>query len=143
MSTTTAVSQKPTATTALDQLDYSKKTARRASWEAYEFTITNPGQIKVANASYGYLKGDHTYTVTVEDMDGVALPAECNCPADQHQDSACKHRVSVAAKGGPTLLSATLNASPCLAGLPACTGPDGDELPCFTCYSEREKSEGR
>ena len=134
MSTTTPVSQKRTDHP-LDQLNYSKKTARRVTWEAYEFTITSPGRVAVANASYGRLKDDHTYTVTIENVDGVALPAECECPADQHHDHACKHRVALASIAGPTILKAALNSSSCLDGLPGCVGPDGDEVQCFTCYS--------
>ena len=142
MSTTTPPSQKRTDHP-LDLLDYSEKTAKRASWEAYEFTITAPRTIQVTNASYGLMKDRHTYAVTVEEVDGAALPAECECPGDQHHEQACKHRVAVATKGGQTLLNAALNASPCLDGLPGCVGPDGDELPCFTCYTEQEKAAER
>lgn len=134
MSTTTPTSQKRTATTALDQLDYSATTARRATWEAYEFTVTASHTIRVINASYGDDKDNHSYEVAVVDLDGVGLPVECECPADQHHELACKHRVAVAAKGGQTLLNAALNATPCLADLPACTGPDDDEVQCFDCY---------
>ena len=142
MSTTTPVSQKRTAHP-LDHLDYNAKTARRVAWEAFEFTITSPGQVEVANASYGHLKADHTYTVTIEDVDGVALPTECDCPADQHQDSDCKHKVALANIGGPIILNAALNATPCLAGLPACSGPVSGKILCFECYSAREKAARR
>lgn len=38
-------------------------------------------QVEVMNASYGFLKDDHSYTVGVKDRGDVAIPAECDCPA--------------------------------------------------------------
>lgn len=92
------------------ELNYGSKTAKRVGWEAWGFTVIAPGRIEVANASYGYLKGDHTYTVTIENVDGAALPTECECPADQHHDPDCKHKVALASIGGPTVLNAALDA---------------------------------
>lgn len=146
MSTTTPISQKRTDKI-LEHLDYSAKTARRVTWEAYEFTITAPGRVTVTNASYGYLRDDHTYTVTIEKVDGVALPAECDCPGYEHHygpnGEADKHMVALATIGGSTILNAALNASSCLDGLAGCDGPNGEAFPCFTCYTVQEKAEGR
>lgn len=134
MSTTTTTADKRTDS-ALDHLDYGAKTARRVTWEAYEFTITARHRVAVTNASYGYLKDDHTYTVTVEVVDGVALPAECTCPADQHHAPDCKHKVALASIGGRIILDAAINKNSCIAGLATCSGPNSDAFPCFECYS--------
>ena len=99
--------------TALEQLNFGKKTARRVAWESWSFQIVGPRQVEVTNESYGYLKADHRYTVTVEEIDGLAFPAKCECKADQYSEEyACKHRVAVAAVGGPTVLNAAARFSP-------------------------------
>jgi hypothetical protein len=99
--------------TAVEYLSFGKKTAKRVSWESWEFTIVDPYLVQVTNASYGYLKDDHSYTVGVEVRDGVAVPAECECPADMyHEEYDCKHKVSLAAIGGPTVLNAAVAFSP-------------------------------
>jgi hypothetical protein len=91
----------------VNQLSFGAKTAKRVTWEAWEFEIVAPYQIRVTNASYGIEKDDHQYTVTVEKQDGVLVPVECECPADQYnEDYACKHRVAVATIGGPVMLDA-------------------------------------
>ena len=38
------------------ELNDSAKTARSVTWETWEFTIIGSRQVKVTNASYGYLK---------------------------------------------------------------------------------------
>ena len=94
---------------AVDYLSFGAKTAKRVAWEAWEFTVEGPHQVRVTNASYGYLKDDHSYVVGVEVRDGQALPAECGCPADRYSEEyACKHRVSLATIGGPTVLNAAV-----------------------------------
>ena len=101
--------QKP----AVSYLNYGAKTAKRGSWEDWEFTVIGPHLIEVTNASYGYLKADHSYTVGVEVRDGVAVPAECECPADQFTENYdCKHKVALATVGGPTVLNAALDFEP-------------------------------
>lgn len=64
--------------------------------------------MRVTNASYGYLKEDHSYLVGVEERGGRALPAECECPADIHYKKDCKHTVALATVGGPTVLNAAI-----------------------------------
>lgn len=94
---------------AVRELSFGAKTAKRVTWEAWEFTIVGPYQVEVTNASYGYLKADHSYVVTVEERDGLAVPAECGCPADKHREEYdCKHKVALATVGGPTVLEAAL-----------------------------------
>lgn len=90
----------------VDQLNFSAKTSKRVTWEEWEFTVVGPHQIRVTNASYGYLKDEHSYTVGVEVRGGRALPAECECPADVHYEEDCKHKVALATIGGPTVLEA-------------------------------------
>ena len=92
----------------VDQLDFSAKTARRVTWEEWEFTVVGPHQVEVTNASYGYLKDDHSYLVGIEVRGGRALPVECQCPADIHHDQDCKHKVALAAIGGQTVLNAAV-----------------------------------
>lgn len=80
---------------ALAELEFSDKTAKRAQYEGFEFSIEGPGRVRVTNASYGAEKDDHTYTVTVTD----GVPVSCGCPCDEHRGGACKHRVAVAIRG--------------------------------------------
>jgi hypothetical protein len=89
------------------QLSFGAKTSKRAGWAAWEFTITGPHQVEVTNASWGFEKDDHRYTVGIEERDGVPVPAECGCPADQYNDDYdCKHKVALATVGGETVLNA-------------------------------------
>lgn len=95
--------------TAVEHLQFGSKTAKRVGWEDWEFTVFGPNQLQVTNASYGYLKDDHSYVVEVEDRNGVAVPTKCECPADQYNDDyACKHRVAAATVGGETVLEAAV-----------------------------------
>lgn len=104
-----------------DQLNFGAKTAKRVTWEAWEFTVVGPHQVEVTNASYGAEKGDHAYMVGVEERDGVAVPAECECPADIHREPDCKHKVALATIGGSTVLRAALacNSSAAASSSPA------------------------
>jgi hypothetical protein len=93
----------------VDQLSFGRKTAKRVTWEAWEFEIIGPQQIEVTNASYGFEKADHRYVVTVEDQGGLFVPDKCECPADQYNEEySCKHRVAVATIGGPVVLGAAM-----------------------------------
>ena len=120
MATTSRTGEKRTA---VEQLSFGSRTANRVTWEAFEFTVVGPYQVKVTNASYGYLKEDHSYVVGVEERGEAVLPAECECPADIHQDGACKHRVSLATVGGPTVLNAAVDFEN-----PAPTSSDSDSM---------------
>jgi hypothetical protein len=96
--------------TAVEYLSFGAKTAKRVTWEAWEFTVVGPHLVEVTNASYGFEKDDHSYTVGVKERDGLAIPAECNCPADIHREKYdCKHKVALAAVGGKTVLEASMN----------------------------------
>lgn len=96
--------------TAVEYLSFGAKTAKRVAWEAWEFTVVGPHLVEVTNASYGFEKDDHSYTVGVEDRGELAVPAECDCPADMyHEDYDCKHKVALAAVGGETVLKASVN----------------------------------
>jgi len=125
--------------TALEHLDYTPRTLKRVEWESWEFTVIGPHLIEVTNASYGFEKDDHSYTVGVAVRDGVAVPSECECPADIHHDTDCKHKTALAIVGGPTVLNAAVDfegSSPVL-GVATDGGCecDGHPLPCFDCYS--------
>jgi hypothetical protein len=148
---------------AVEYLNFGAMTAKRVAWEDWEFTVVGPHLVRVTNASYGYLKDDHAYTVGIEIRDGVAVPAECDCPADMYrEDYDCKHKVALATIGGPTVMGAALvekraDGSPpprhgttlrelleedepaeaCPHGDARCEGPDGDVLPCFGCYDPK------
>ena len=74
----------------LTQLQTNRRTIKRAQYEAFEFSLTTRG-VLVRNASHA-TPADHEYLVAIED----GLPATCECPADEHYESACKHRVAVA-----------------------------------------------
>ncbi len=74
----------------LRQLETTSRVIKRAQYEAFEFAIAADG-ILVRNASHAN-PADHEYVVTIAD----GLPTECECPADENYDGACKHRVAVA-----------------------------------------------
>ena len=94
-------------------LNIGPKTAKRVAWEDWSFTVVGPFQIEVTNESYGHLKDEHTYRVTVEERDDVIVPAECECPADRFRDEYdCKHKVALAAIGGPLVLEAARDYQP-------------------------------
>jgi hypothetical protein len=74
----------------LQQLEFSTRVAKRAQYEAFEFSLS-PGGITVRNGSHAN-PSEHEYLVQIED----GVPAVCECPADERYDGACKHRVAVA-----------------------------------------------
>jgi len=74
----------------LQQLEFPTRVAKRAQYEAFEFTVSSDGVI-VRNGSHAN-PAEHEYLVAVED----GVPATCECPADTSYDGACKHRVAVA-----------------------------------------------
>ncbi|WP_415383008.1 SWIM zinc finger family protein [Halosimplex sp. TS25] len=74
----------------LEQLEFSTRVAKRAQYEAFEFSLV-AGNVSIRNGSHAN-PSEHEYLVTVED----GLPIECTCPADDHYEGACKHRVAVA-----------------------------------------------
>ena len=74
----------------LEHLTFSTRVAKRAQYEAFEFTLTDGGVV-VRNGSHPD-PSDHEYRVTVEG----GLPTHCECPADEQYEGACKHRVAVA-----------------------------------------------
>jgi len=166
METNDSAAEKDTGT-AVEHLSFGKKTALRVSWEAWSFRIVGPHQVEVCNESYGYLKDDHKYTVGVEVRDGLAVPVECDCPADLYNDDYdCKHKVALATVGGPTVLNAAVNyESPAKetsseletmadklkadGGLPAepresqesdCDCSQLDGFPCFSCVLSGERT---
>lgn len=96
----------------VDELNFGEKTAKRVAWEAWEFTVAGPHQIEVTNASWGYLKDEHSYVVGVEERDGQPVPADCGCKADRFRDDYdCKHKAALAAVGNFVVLQAALDCS--------------------------------
>lgn len=93
----------------VEKLSFGAKTAKRVGWEAFEFAIESPHLVRVTNASYGIEKDDHSYLVGVEECDGLPVPAECGCKADQYRDDYdCKHKVALATVAGPVVLNAAV-----------------------------------
>jgi hypothetical protein len=128
----------------VNQLSFGAKTAKRVTWEAWEFTVVGQAKVQVTNASYGFLKDEHSYVVDVEENGGQPLPAACECPADEYrEDYDCKHKVALATVGGSTVLNAAMEVDPAkleqdsVANKPLADGGcdcDGDDFPCFECY---------
>jgi hypothetical protein len=120
---------------AVSLLNFGKKTAKRVAWEAWEFTVVGPNRVRVTNASYGYVKDDHSYTVAVGERAGTLVPTECECPADKwREDYDCKHKVALAAVGGAVVMKAAGDfGSQQAAGDSVCEC-DGRGLPCWQCY---------
>jgi hypothetical protein len=75
----------------LDLLDADTMVEKRASWEAFEFTILEGGDVEVVNGSHDE-PDEHTYTVHIES----GIPFDCTCPASEYQEGPCKHMVAVA-----------------------------------------------
>lgn len=93
----------------VEELNYGSKTAMRAVWTAWEFSIEGSSLVQVTNASYGCEKDEHSFLIGIEDRDGLPVPVECSCPADEYNEEyACKHRVACAAIAGPVVLQAAL-----------------------------------
>ena len=89
----------------VQHLNFGAKTAKRVAWEAWSFQIVGPLQVLVTNESYGVEKDLHAYVVAVEDVGGVIVPRECECPADRFRDDYdCKHKVALATVGGPVVM---------------------------------------
>ncbi|WP_123538183.1 SWIM zinc finger family protein [Halosimplex salinum] len=74
----------------LQRLEFPTRVAKRAQYEAFEFTLTDDGVV-VRNGSHPD-PSEHEYLVTVDD----GLPTACECPADEQYEGACKHRVAIA-----------------------------------------------
>jgi len=74
----------------LEQLEFPTRVAKRAQYEAFEFTLTDGGVV-VRNGSHPD-PSEHEYRVDVDE----GLPTTCECPADDQYEGACKHRVAVA-----------------------------------------------
>jgi hypothetical protein len=86
---------------ALEALECDEEVAKRAQWEAFEFTVLGGGGVEVVNDSHEDPE-DHTYTVHVEG----GIPSDCSCPAWEFQSGACKHMIGVAIRE-PVLEAAT------------------------------------
>ncbi|WP_229125327.1 hypothetical protein [Halapricum desulfuricans] len=94
----------------VSELEFGSKTAKRVSWEAWEFSVEGPHQVRVTNASWGFQKDDHSYVVGIKERDGQAVPAECGCKADRYNEEYdCKHKVAIAAVGNSVVLQAALD----------------------------------
>jgi hypothetical protein len=74
----------------LDQLDAPNRIIKRAQYEALAFELLETN-VLVRNESHTDPE-NHEYLVVLED----GLPVSCTCPADEHYENACKHRVAVA-----------------------------------------------
>ncbi|ELY77933.1 SWIM zinc finger family protein [Natrinema gari] len=131
------------STSTLDLLEYDDQIAKRAQWEAFEFTALGDGDVEVVNDSHEEAD-DHTYTVHVEG----GIPSDCTCPAWEYQPGACKHMVAVAIRE-PVLEAASreqpVRADGGTATLDSFTTEDTDEgkcwcddsdFPCFGCYND-------
>ena len=94
----------------VNELNFGEKTSKRVTWEAWEFTVLEKGEIQVTNASWGSESGDHSYSVTIEEIDGQPRPTECGCKADEYREEYdCKHKVALASIGGSLVLQAALS----------------------------------
>ncbi|QLH81378.1 SWIM zinc finger family protein [Halosimplex pelagicum] len=74
----------------LSQLEFTSPVAKRAQYEAFEFTLVS-GAVQIRNGSHEH-PSEHEYLVRIDD----GVPASCTCLADEHYEGACKHRVAVA-----------------------------------------------
>jgi hypothetical protein len=96
----------------VSELEFGSKTAKRVSWEAWEFSVEGPHQVRVTNASWGFQKEDHSYVVGIEERDGQPVPSECGCKADRFREEYdCKHKVALAAVGNSVVLQTAVDYS--------------------------------
>jgi len=86
----TNLPQAAASTHPLSRLEFTRRVAKRAQYEAFEFTIVPEG-VRVRNGSHANPE-EHEYLVRV----AGGIPETCTCPADARFDGACKHRVGVA-----------------------------------------------
>lgn len=133
----------------MNRLDFSNRVAKRAQYEAFEFTVMSDG-VLVRNCSHAD-PDNHEYRVTVEN----GTPVDCECPADRKYERACKHRVAVAIR--PPIIDAVISRAVTVTseegtimaesdvehaetqteepGCPDCVG----EFPCWECYRTGQK----
>lgn len=130
----------------VELLDADATIEKRASWEAFEFTLLDSGEVEVVNSSHEE-PAEHTYTVSVEG----GIPFNCTCPAWEYQDGSCKHMVAVAireplleavsaeqtlkADGGVTVEAGEADHSDERPDDCDCS-PLFEELPCWPCYRD-------
>jgi len=130
----------------VELLDADATVEKRASWEAFEFTLLGDGNVEVVNGSHDE-PDEHTYTVHVEG----GIPAHCSCPAWEYQEGPCKHQVAVAIRE-PVLEAASAEPTAKADGGVAVEtegnnhddgrpddcdcSPLFEELPCWPCYRD-------
>lgn len=130
----------------LEVLDADATVEKRASWEAFEFTLLEGDKVEVVNGSHEE-PSNHNYTVHVEG----GIPFSCTCPAWEYKDGACKHMVSVAireplleamsaeptvkADGGVTVETDGVDHSDERPEDCDCS-PLMKDLPCWPCYRD-------
>ncbi len=132
----------------LKQLSYTDRVAKRAQYEAYEFELVSDG-VRVRNCSHAD-PAAHEYVVTVEN----GVPVACECPADEHYEGACKHRVAVAirqpivdaaaerqvrADGGEVSLESETESDSGRPGQCQCSD-DPERIPCWECVRTGRRS---
>lgn len=99
-----------------------EKVAKRAQYEAFDYTVPGTGTVRVTNASYGDDAADHTYDVTIQNGEA----ASCTCPADEYQEGPCKHRVAVSQT--PAVLVAATPEVATDGGSTTTTAPDTEDV---------------
>lgn len=130
----------------LEVLDADTTVEKRASWEAFEFTLLGDSDVEVVNTSHEE-PSDHSYTVHVES----GIPTYCTCPAFEYQQGVCKHMVAVAIRE-PVLEAATTERTLKADGGVTVEAEEPDhsdqrpddcdcsplfeELPCWPCYRD-------
>jgi len=138
------VEEKAMRNSPLDVLEYSDRVAKRAQWEAFEFSLLGDGDVEVVNTSHEEPK-EHTYTVHVEGN----IPSHCTCPAWEYQEGACKHMVSVAIREPVREAAGDTSQLRADGGVSVEAEADSDErpddcdcsplfedLPCWPCYRD-------
>jgi len=135
------VEEKAMRNSPLDVLEYSDRVAKRAQWEAFEFSLLGGGDVEVVNTSHEEPK-EHTYTVHVEGN----IPSHCTCPAWEYQEGACKHMVSVAIREPVREAAGDTSQLRADGGVVEAETDDSDdevcdcgEFPCFECYLNGRK----
>lgn len=112
-------------TSVLDRLDVSTRALKRAQYEAVDFRLTDDG-VTVRSGSHAN-PDEHVYDVTITE----GVPIACTCPADEHHDTACTHRLAVAIRE-PVLDAVTAQAAADEQGDDESEGDRDDDPSCVS-----------
>lgn len=83
---------------------------KRVGWNAFEFTVERPHQVRVTNASYGFEKEDHTTTPWASRSVTASLcPLNAGARPSTQRAADYKHKVALATVGSTVVLQTAVD----------------------------------